>query len=182
MVGSLLARVRLEPEIWGGLTHRPTDREARAGDRGGRVSARAIFLAAIALWACVPLVEPVPDGAQIVRESVVAGNEFPPLDRTIGPTDAAALRSEILALPPKTVEKFCPNDSGMRYRLVFSGPRSLTVVLEAGGCRYAFLSPLDVRETTEQFWAHLAGALGFYTRGYDLYPTPLPRESPPRRP
>jgi len=136
----------------------------------------AILAAAMAVTACGPTT----DSLHIVRESVVAGNVFPSFDRTIGGSDAASLERELLALPPKTVDKFCPNDSGMRYRLSFNAGSPLTAVLEAGGCRYAYASPSDVRETTEDFWAHLAGALGFYSRGHDLFPTELPHAVPTR--
>ena len=140
-----------------------------------------VCLCAVAgvIVACGPMAAPV-ESLRIVRESVVAGNVFPPFDRTLGGSDAASLRHELLALPPKTVEKFCPNDSGMRYRLSFSGGAPVTAVLEAGGCRYVHLSTSDIRETNEDFWAHLAGALGFYTRGYDLFPTEIPHAAPPR--
>jgi hypothetical protein len=131
--------------------------------------------------ACGPIMQP-PDSLRIIRESAVAGNVFPPLDRTIAGRAAEDLWTELMALPPKTVDRFCANDSGTRYRLSFNSSPTLKALLEAGGCRYAYLTPTDVRETTEDFWAHLAGALGFYTRGNDLFPTPMPRESPTRAP
>ncbi len=138
-----------------------------------------LCVAALAIAACGP-VGPSVDSVRIVRESVLAGNVFPAFDRTIEGSDAASLRRELLALPPKTVDKFCPDDSGMRYALSFRGVVAATAVLEAGGCRYAQLSPTDIRETNEYFWTHLAGALGFYTRAYDFFPTAMPRASPTR--
>lgn len=142
--------------------------------------ARALAIVLL-VTACGPIMAPA-DRLRIVRESTMPENAFPPLDRTIEGADAASLPRELLALPPKTVDKFCPNDSGMRYRLSFSGNPALTAVLEGGGCRYAYLSTFDIRETNDIVWAHLAGALGFYTRGNDLFPTPMPRDSPTRRP
>lgn len=143
------------------------------------MSAVCLSAVAVAIVACGARAAPV-ESLRIVRESVLARNAFPAFDRTIGGADAESLRRELLALPPKTVDKFCPNDSGMRYRLSFSGDPPVTAVLEAGGCRYAYLSPFDIRETNEDFWAHLAGALGYYTRGYDLFPTEIPRAAPTR--
>ena len=71
-------------------------------------------------------------------------------------------------------ETFCPISWGMSYRLVFAnrGGPTLVATVEADGCRYAYLGPADRRATTESFWARLAGALGFYTRGNDLFPLP----------
>jgi hypothetical protein len=85
-----------------------------------------------------------------------------------------------LGLPRKTVDEFCPIQSGMRCRQSLDGSSTLTVVLVAHGRRYAYLSPFGVQGTTEDFWAHGAGAPGFYTRGQDLFPTPLTREVPAR--
>jgi hypothetical protein len=49
----------------------------------------------------------------------------------------------------------------------------LVAIIEADECRSAHLGPSDVRSTSDSFWARLAGALGLYTRGDDLFPLPL---------
>ena len=101
-------------------------------------------------------------------------NEFEPLDRTV--TDAAAaaqLLATIDALPTARADVFCAAGFGLRYRLEFAAiPLPRTIIVEGDGCRLAHLGPLDVRETTEAFWAQLASALGLYTRGNDLFPLP----------
>lgn len=81
----------------------------------------------------------------------------------------------MLALRPQLPgDYFCPISFGLRYRLTFdAGPKATRVViLEGGGCRVAHLDALTERATTESFWAELAGALGLYTRGNDLFPLP----------
>jgi len=88
------------------------------------------------------------------RRSAVS--RFEPLDRTItDPVVVGALYRAILALPAKPPsDNFCPLSFGLRYRLTFeSGPKA-------------------TRATTESFWAELAGGLGLYTRGNDLFPLP----------
>jgi hypothetical protein len=122
---------------------------------------------------CDPIMAP-PDAVRIGRESAVASNAFPPLDRTVRGPVSEDLWRELMALAPKTAGTVCADDSGLRYRLSFNSAPTLTALVEAGGCRYAYLRPDDVRETTDAFWAHLAGALDVPTRGAELFPTPLP--------
>jgi hypothetical protein len=43
------------------------------------------------------------------------------------------------------------------------------------GCGTIDLGAGDVRAFDGHFEAELLGALGFYTRGHDLWPTPIPR-------
>jgi hypothetical protein len=44
-----------------------------------------------------------------------------------------------------------------------------------GSCHVLDLGAGDLRNFDDRFEAHLPGALGFYTRGNDLWPTPIPR-------
>ena len=104
-------------------------------------------------------------------------SHFAPFDRTI--TDAAAVREleqMLRALPPAFIgERFCGIGGGLRYRLTFTGTptTSSVAIIEGDGCREAHLGPFERRSTTDSFWAALAGALGLYTRGNDLFPLPL---------
>lgn len=134
----------------------------------------------ILLASCVPA---SPDSLRVERVLVDSAiGQFDPLDRTV--TDAQTvqqLHDLVLALPRVTgPESFCPIAWGLHYRLTFAqqGRTTNVVVVEADGCRYAYLSPTDRRWTTESFWAQLAGALGFYTRGHDLFPLPKNRQGP----
>jgi hypothetical protein len=44
-----------------------------------------------------------------------------------------------------------------------------------GSCHVLDLGAGDLRNFDDRFEARLPGALGFYTRGNDLWPTPIPR-------
>jgi hypothetical protein len=107
-----------------------------------------------------------------------AESHFVPLNRTIADAATVARLEELVrSLPPAPTMGFgCGIGGGLRYRLTFRGtPKtSLTAIVAGDGCRVTHLGPFDRRATTETFWAELAGALGFYTRGNDLFP--LPRE------
>jgi hypothetical protein len=137
---------------------------------------RLVFLTAIVFGACAP----TPDAYTIHRFSVDASNEFPPLDRTVdNPVAAARLYTKALALPrdPLPGGRFCNLDLGLRYELTFfSGGTRLLHGILTRGCGGLDLGVGDHRVIDESFWAELAGDLGFYTRGNDLFPTPLPRQ------
>ena len=120
-----------------------------------------------------------PDTLRVERVLVdQAIGRFEPFDQTI--TDAAGVKQihdTLLALPAAPSgqnEPFCPIAWGLRYRPTFARAAAPlgVVVIEADGCRYAYLGATDRRATTESFWAQLAGGLGFYTRGNDLFPMP----------
>jgi hypothetical protein len=107
-------------------------------------------------------------------ESSANAAQFEAFDRTI--SDAALvseIKDDLFDLPAAEQDVFCPIAWGLRYRLTFSGwmGTSTVAVLEGDGCRFAHLG-LEVRATNESFWAKLAGALGLYTRGNDLFPLP----------
>lgn len=134
----------------------------------------ALILAVAPLGACAPPLTSL----RVERFAAdPTANHFEPLDRTI--TDPAAVRE--LAQTVRTLpaafggERFCGIGGGLRYRLTFAGtPKtSFVAIVEGDGCREAHLGLFDRRSTTESFWATLAGALGFYTRGNDLFPLPL---------
>jgi len=147
----------------------PADRLARA-----RVLVLFAIVAAL-LTGC----SPVPDLLRVERvlEGSAVGR-FEPFDRTItDPATVRAINDALVALPraPSVqYEPFCPIAWGLRYRLTFMRASSTIDVatLEADGCRYAHIGLTDRRTTTESFWALLAGSLGFYTRGQDLFPLP----------
>ena len=104
-------------------------------------------------------------------------DRFDSFDRTIvDGAVVAEIKDALFALPLAREDSFCPISWGLRYRLTFAGSLGTvtSAVVEADGCRWAQLGPSDVRQTDESFWAKLAAALGFYTRGNDLFP--LPRE------
>lgn len=116
-----------------------------------------------------------PTSLRVLRFSDMAGtNDFAPFDQTI--TDEVAVRhlSDLLdALPVGRTDVFCPVSFGLRYALTFKGSgRARSIRVEGDGCRLAYLTDSDVRATTDSFWAELAGALGLYTRGSDLFPLP----------
>jgi hypothetical protein len=87
----------------------------------------AVLAIAVVLAGCSPSV----DSFSIHRFSVLAGNEFPPLDRTVKDIDI--------------------------------------------GCHFIDLGAGDRRTFDDSFEAELLGALGYCTRGNDLWPTPIPR-------
>ena len=137
---------------------------------------RAAFLllfVAAALAACIP----APTTLRVERflELPADATQFEPFDRAIGDAQLVSeLKDDLFNLPVAREDVFCPIAWGLRYRLTFGGPAgtTTTAVLEGDGCRFAHLGPTDVRATNEAFWAKLAGALGFYTRGNDLFPLP----------
>jgi hypothetical protein len=143
--------------------------------------AAVAILALLIATACTQ----APDTLRIERvlEDAAVGR-FDPLDRTV--TDAATVRDihdALVALPAAPRggnEPFCPISWGLGYRLTFAhtGTTTRVAVLEADGCRYAHLSPTDRRTTTESLWAALAGALGYYTRGNELFPLPTEMRRP----
>ena len=146
-----------------------------------------------------------PDSFTIRRYVVDYGNSwtFPPLDRTVtDPAVVSQIYSKLLSLPrdggsatkeaayaadgegwpegylpPERPVFGCPMDFGIRYDLRFfrQGEPGLHAVL-ALACPSVDLGAGDHRVADESFWAQLAGALGFYTRGHDLFPTPLLRQ------
>ena len=128
---------------------------------------------AMPIAACAPSV----DTLSVHRFSVAAENQFMPLDRTVN--DAAvvsALYDEIRAMPPQSMQSFCPIDFGVRHELSFyvHGDRVLHGVMEMS-CYVLDLGAGDRRQFDDRFPAHLLGALGLYTRGNELWPTPIPR-------
>ena len=138
---------------------------------------RAAGLLAIALTVsgCAPVV----DSFSIHRFSVVGVNEFPPLDRTVTDAVAAAhLYQRIRGMPARAAggTVFCALDSGVRHELSFfdHGVRVLHGVMDMG-CRAIDLGAGDVRAFDDSFEAELLGALGLYTRGNGLWPSPMPR-------
>ena len=128
----------------------------------------------IVLTGCSPSV----DAFSIHRFSASTENEFPPLDRTVTEAGVASrLYEEIRALRPQPEGTyFCGLDFGIRYELSFfaRGDRILHAVMH-GSCHLLDLGAGDVRVFDDRFEADLLGALGLYTRGGDLWPTPLPR-------
>jgi hypothetical protein len=137
--------------------------------------ALSLALALVLLSACAPTV----DSFSVHRFSASAQNQFPPLDRTVTTAAVASrLYEEVRALKPRpdgTV--FCALDFGVRYELSFfaRGERVLHGVMEMG-CGVIDLGAGDVRSVDETFQADLLDALGLYTRGNDLWPTPIPRQ------
>ncbi len=119
------------------------------------------------------------DSFSIHRFSSVPYNAFPALDRTV--TDAAIashLYKHVLALHPyeENGTVFCALDAGARHELSFyaRGDRVLHGVMDMG-CHLIDLGAGDRRTFDDSFEAELLGALGFYTRGNDLWPSPVPR-------
>jgi hypothetical protein len=118
------------------------------------------------------------DSFSIRRFSSVPYQAFPSLDRTVTDAGAASrLYHDIRALRPQPDGTyFCGIDFGIRYELSFfaGGNRILHGVMH-GSCHVLDLGAGDVRAFDDRFEADLLGALGFYTRGNDLWPTPIPR-------
>jgi hypothetical protein len=134
----------------------------------------ATLAIAVVLTGCSPSV----DAFSIHRFTADSENAFPPFDRTV--TDAAVasrLYQDIRSLRPQPDGNyFCGLDFGIRYELSFfaRGDRVLHGVMQ-GTCHLIDLGAGDVRVFDDRFEAVLLGALGLYTRGADLWPTPLPR-------
>ena len=139
------------------------------------IRAAAALAIAVVLTGCSPSV----DSFSIHRFSTLAGNEFPPLDRTVSDTAVAShLYEHLRALRPfeENGTVFCALDSGARHELSFyaHGLRVLHGVMDMG-CHFIDLGAGDRRAFDSSFEAELLGALGLYTRGNDLWPTPIPR-------
>jgi hypothetical protein len=138
------------------------------------IRAAAALAIALVLTGCSASV----DSFSVHRFSASAQNEFPPLDRTV--TDAAVasrLYEDIRGLKPQPEGTyFCGLDFGIRYELSFfaGGDRILHGVMQ-GSCHLIDLGAGDIRAFDDRFEADLLGALGLYTRGNDLWPTPIPR-------
>jgi len=135
----------------------------------------ATLAIAVALTGCSPSV----DSFTIHRFSVLAGNEFPPLDRTVkDPVIASYLYEHLRSLRPfaENGTVFCALDFGARHELSFysHGERGLHGVMDMG-CHVIDLGAGDRRALDDSFEAELLGAIGLYTRGNDLWPTPVPR-------
>ena len=134
----------------------------------------ATLAIAVVLTGCSPSV----DSFSIHRFSADSDNAFPPFDRTV--TDAAVasrLYQDIRSLRPQPDGNyFCGLDFGIRYELSFfaRGDRVLHGVMQ-GSCHLIDLVAGDMRVFDDRFEADLLSALGLYTRGADLWPTPLPR-------
>jgi hypothetical protein len=133
----------------------------------------AALAIAVVLIGCSPSA----DSFSIHRFSVLAGNEFPPLDRTVDDAAVAShLYEHLRALRP--IEEhgtvLCALDSGARHELSFyaQGARVLHGVMEMG-CHFIDLGAGDRRAFDDSFEAELLGALGLYTRGHDLWPAPV---------
>lgn len=135
----------------------------------------ATLAIAVVLTGCSPSV----DSFSIHRFSAATENEFTLLDRTV--TDAALasrLYQEVRALKPQPsdVTVFCGLDLGIRYELsFFAGGGRVLHGLVQGSCHVLDLGAGDLRVFDDGFEADLLGALGLYTRGNDLWPTPIPR-------
>jgi hypothetical protein len=138
------------------------------------IRAAATLAIAVMLTGCSPSV----DSFSIRRFSSVPYQTFPSLDRTVTDGGAASrLYEDIRALRPQPDGTyFCGIDFGIRYELSFfaAGNRILHGVMHES-CHLLDLGAGDVRAFDDRFEADLLGALGFYTRGNDLWPTPMPR-------
>jgi hypothetical protein len=133
--------------------------------------------AAFAIAAVVSGCSPSVDSFSIHRFSASSYNEFPSLDRTVTNASAASrLYAEVRALRPREGTVFCADDRGIRHELSFftRDARVLHGVIELG-CGVIDLGAGDVRALDEHFVPDLLDALGLYTRGDDLWPTPIPR-------
>jgi hypothetical protein len=138
---------------------------------------RAVSLA-VALVVVLPACAPTADSFSIHRFSTSADNEFPPLDRTVADAGVASrVYEDIRALRPQPEGTyFCGLDFGIRYELsFFAGRDRILHAIMQGSCHLLDLGGGDVRAFDDRFEADLLGALGFYTRGNDLWPTPIPR-------
>jgi hypothetical protein len=138
------------------------------------IRAAATLAVAVVLTGCSPSV----DSFSIHRFSASTEREFPPLDRTVSDAPVASrIYQDIRALRPQPEGNyFCNLDLGIRYELSFfaGGARILHAVMH-GSCHLIDLGAGDVRAFDDQFESHLLGALGYYTRGNDLWPAPMPR-------
>jgi len=133
----------------------------------------AAFAIAVVLAGCGPSVD-----SFSIRRFSTSTAEFPPLDRTV--TDAAIasrIYEDIRALRPQPEGTYyCNLDFGIRYDIsVFAGRARILHGVMHGSCHLIDLGAGDVRAFDDHFEADLLGALGFYTRGNDLWPTPIPR-------
>ena len=118
------------------------------------------------------------DSFSIRRFSSVAYQTFPSLDRTVTDARAASrLYQDIRALRPQPDgTHFCGIDFGIRYELsFFAGGNGILHGVMHGSCHLLDLGAGDVRAFDDRFEGDLLNALGFYTRGNDLWPTPIPR-------
>ena len=137
------------------------------------IRAAATLAIAVVITGCSPGV----DSFSIHRFSA-SDDRFPPLDRTV--TDAriaSRLYDDLRALRPQPEGTyFCNLDFGIRYDLSFftRGDRVLHGIMH-GSCHLIDLGAGDVRAFDDHFEADLLSALGYYTRGNDLWPTPIPR-------
>jgi hypothetical protein len=135
------------------------------------------LLAALAIGLVLSACGPTADSVAIHRFSAAAENEFVPLDRTVAdPAVASRVYQEVRALPPRSLQSFCPIDFGARHELsVYArGERILHGVIQMS-CHVLDLGAGDMRTFDEHFEAGLLDAFGLYTRGDALWPTPLPR-------
>jgi hypothetical protein len=135
----------------------------------------AVLVVAAMIIGCGPSV----NSFSLHRFSAVAETQFPRLDRTINdPAIASRLYEHLRSLRPfeENGTVFCSLDFGARHELSFyaRGERVLHGVLEMG-CHFIDLGAGDRRSLDGSFEAELLGAVGLYTRGNDLWPTPIPR-------
>jgi len=139
------------------------------------IRAASALVIGLVLVGCTPSV----DSFSIHRFWTDVGNhwEFPPLDRTVrNPAIASRLYEEIRALRPPTGTRFCAIDFGVRHELsFFSGSTRVLHGIMEMGCGTIDLGAGDVRTLDDRIESELLGALGLYTRGHDLWPTPVPR-------
>ena len=136
------------------------------------------MILAVALVVLAPACAPAADSFSIRRFSASADTAFPPLDRTVTDVGVASrLYEDVRALRPQPEGNyFCGLDSGIRYELAFfAGRERVMHAVMQGHCHLIDLGAGDVRAFDDRFEADLLGALGLYTRGSDLWPTPLPR-------
>ena len=134
----------------------------------------ATLAIAVVLTGCNPGV----DSFSIHRFSASTENEFEALDRTVtDATLASRLYQDIRALRPQPAGTyFCGLDFGIRYDLsFFAGRERVMHAVMEGSCHLIDLGAGDIRVFDDRFEADLLGALGLYTRGNDLWPTPRPR-------
>jgi hypothetical protein len=139
------------------------------------IRAASVLAIAVVLSGCSPNV----DSFTIHRYVIDVGNhwDFPPLDRTVNdPAIASRLYADIRALHPATGTHFCAIDFGVRHELSFfaGATRVLHGVMEMG-CGTIDLGAGDVRALDGRIEPEILGALGLYTRGHDLWPSPIPR-------
>ena len=138
------------------------------------IRAAAALAIAVMLAGCGPSV----DSFSIHRFSAEADKEFEPLDRTVTNTGIASrLYEDVRALRPQPEGTyFCGLDFGIRYELsFFAGRDRILHGVMQGSCHLIDLGAGDVRAFDDHFEADLLSALGYYTRGNDLWPTPIPR-------